>query len=140
MDIVGRIKKFIVTNSIPVTQFADNCNISRSTLSQLLGGRNKKVSDEIISKIHTTYPNLSIYWLLFGEGNMMSDNQVIGNGAGLFQDLMENSVDSDIPAQTIGDDKISNSREDVENLKRITKIVVFYNDNSYESFGPGRIV
>lgn len=70
MDFVNRLKKFLELKSIPVTQFADNCRIPRPTLSQLLNGRNKKVSDEVIGKIHDAYPNLSVLWLMFGEGQM----------------------------------------------------------------------
>lgn len=71
MDIVSRLKTFITYVSVPVTQFADNCGIARPTLSQLLNGRNKKVSDELISKIHHAYPDLSVLWLMFGEGEML---------------------------------------------------------------------
>lgn len=70
MDFVSRLKKFLEVSNIPVTQFADNCRIPRPTLSQLLNGRNKKVSDEVIGKIHEAYPDLSVLWLMFGEGNM----------------------------------------------------------------------
>ena len=37
---------------IAISQFADNCQIPRPTMSQILNGRNKKISDELISKIH----------------------------------------------------------------------------------------
>ena len=70
MDIVQRIKAFISSSGISVSQFADTSFIPRPTVSQLLNGRNKKVSDEIITKIHKAYPKLSISWLLFGEGEM----------------------------------------------------------------------
>lgn len=60
------IQKLGITNSV----FADNCGISRATLSQLLTGRNKKISDVIIGQIHTAYPALSVMWLLFNEGSM----------------------------------------------------------------------
>lgn len=76
MDIVNRLKEFINYLSIPVTQFADNCSIPRPTLSQLLNGRNKKVSDELIGKIHDAYPNLSVLWLMFGEGDMLHDSNI----------------------------------------------------------------
>ena len=76
MDIVSRLKKFITYAKVPVTQFADNCNIARPTLSQLLNGRNKKVSDELISKIHEAYPTLSVLWLMFGEGDMLTDKNI----------------------------------------------------------------
>ena len=70
MDFVSRLKQFLELKQIPITQFADNCRIPRPTLSQLLNGRNKKVSDEVIGKIHDAYPTLSILWLMFGEGEM----------------------------------------------------------------------
>lgn len=76
MDIVSRLKKFINYIGIPVTQFADNCNIPRPTLSQLLNGRNKKVSDEFIGKIHDVYPDLSVLWLMFGEGSMLHNSNI----------------------------------------------------------------
>jgi transcriptional regulator with XRE-family HTH domain len=59
-------------SNIAYSVFADTCGIARPTLSQLLTGRNKKVSDEIISKIHKAYPRLSIMWLMFGEGAMLN--------------------------------------------------------------------
>ncbi len=62
------IQKLGVTNSI----FAENCEISRATLSQLLTGRNQKISNVIINKIHEAYPQVSILWLLFNEGEMFS--------------------------------------------------------------------
>ncbi len=76
MDLVSRLKHYLDSRQISITQFADECGIPRPTGSQLLAGRNKKVSDEIISKIHSAYPNLNIVWLMFGEGNMMTDGNI----------------------------------------------------------------
>ena len=52
MDIVDRLKQFIDYLEIPVTKFADNCEIPRPTLSQLTNGRNKSVRNELVEKIH----------------------------------------------------------------------------------------
>ena len=68
MDLVNRLKFFLEKNNIAISQFADTCGIPRPTLSQILNGRNKKISDELISKIHAAYPALSVLWLMFGEG------------------------------------------------------------------------
>lgn len=78
MDFVNRLKTFMNSQSIGSTQFADACKIPRPTMSQILSGRNKKISDEVISKIHGAYPSLSVLWLLFGEGNMLvaENNQI----------------------------------------------------------------
>ncbi len=71
MDIVSRLKRFLEDTGISNSQFADTCEIPRPTLSQLLNGRNKKVSDEVIGKIHRAYPSLNVMWLMFGDGEML---------------------------------------------------------------------
>lgn len=85
MDIVARLKMFLEQTGISNSQFADTCEIPRPTLSQLLNGRNKKVSDEVIGKIHRAYPTLNVMWLMFGDGDMLvsgaSPIQGTDNGA-----------------------------------------------------------
>lgn len=76
MDLVSRLKQYLDSRQISVTQFADECSIPRPTASQLLAGRNKKVSDEIIGKIHQCYPDLNIIWLMFGEGSMSTGTNI----------------------------------------------------------------
>lgn len=71
MDFVNRLKLFMENGDISISQFADTCRIPRPTMSQILNGRNKKVSDELIAKIHAAYPELSVLWLMFGEGTML---------------------------------------------------------------------
>lgn len=76
MDIVDRLKQFIDYLDIPVTKFADNCEIPRPTLSQLTNGRNKSVRNELVEKIHRAYPDLSMIWLMFGEGDMLHNENI----------------------------------------------------------------
>ena len=64
--VAERMKSFIEYKGISVTQFADATKIQRSSMSQILGGRNQKISINTIGKIHSAYPDLSIYWLLYG--------------------------------------------------------------------------
>lgn len=75
-NIAFRLKFLIENLGISSSQFADKCDIARPTLSQLLTGRNKKISNLIIEQIHAAYPELSILWLLFGEGEMWSGPMV----------------------------------------------------------------
>ena len=185
MDIVSRIKLFLNQNGIANSQFADTCEIPRPTLSQLLNGRNKKVSDEVLTKIHNAYPALNMMWLLFGDGEMFGPNQ---NSA--FSDAqtqlhenaekitspdssVENSLrpqinfgesdatftrhdskrDAATPtpttpsalsmalqniARTVGKNSTVNPAKPSTDGRRIVSIMVFYNDNSFESFTPGR--
>lgn len=178
MDIVSRLKEFINYEQVAITQFADNCKIPRPTLSQLLNGRNKKVSDELIKKIHEAYPNLSVLWLMFGEGTMLSEENIKisePKNASLFGFDSMQDIENDANAPQIDFEKnfteneANNSEESQNGLsglnsipislqasgnlgnpsqetlefnsyekKRIVNIIVYYDDNSFESFVPGQ--
>ncbi len=87
MDIISRLKLFLDQNGISNSQFADTCEIPRPTITQLLKGRNKKVSDEVISKIHLAYPALNIMWLMFGDGEMFVSQDANSSGNPVAQNL-----------------------------------------------------
>lgn len=161
MDIVGRIKKFLNEKNITVSQFADGCGISRPTMSQLLNGRNKKVSDEIISKIHFAFPTLSIVWLMFGEGEMFSEksddiaqpreNLIFAddsNDDSKHRNVVENlfseqnqvkpmyKPDSIVQTAVMQKSMKVESIEVEKPIRNVTKIIVYYSDNSFEEFVP----
>lgn len=73
MDIVSRLMKFRDFAKLSNSQFADRAGIPRPTLSQFLNGRNKRLSDDLTAKLHQAFPALNILWLLFGEGDMLTD-------------------------------------------------------------------
>lgn len=70
-NVAIRLKGFIEAEGLSNSQFADRCGIPRPSLSQLLTGRNKKISDVIVGQIHKAFPQLSVLWLMFGEGPMV---------------------------------------------------------------------
>ena len=158
MDIVSRIKTFLSINGIAYSIFADKCDIPRPTLSQLLNGRNKKVSNEVLDKIHVAYPELSMMWLMFGEGEMMSEigKNITNLQSSIFDENEEfnEDIESDDIKQNHGQDanpvvealqslsmnmvKTQDKSGSSENEKRIVNIMVFYSDNSFESFVPNK--
>lgn len=69
-NVAERLKTFIEMKGLSYSQFADKCGIPRPSLSQLITGRNKKINDSMVGQIHKEFPELSIVWLLFGEGQM----------------------------------------------------------------------
>ena len=168
MDIVQRIKAFISSSGISVSQFADTSFIPRPTVSQLLNGRNKKVSDEIITKIHNAYPKLSISWLLFGEGEMYisqsdstSSEQLHDSGEqqSLFsspfrvspqgfdksiaddftgEDAMESLKPNDISLGSIIEGSSVMPESSSSTDRKVVNIIVFYSDNSFEYFRPAQ--
>lgn len=158
MDIVSRIKTFLSINGIAYSIFADKCDIPRPTLSQLLNGRNKKVSNEVLDKIHVAYPELSMMWLMFGEGEMMSEigKNITNLQSSIFDeneefnediesdDIKQNHVQDANPVvealQSLSMNMVKTQEKSgsSENEKRIVNIMVFYSDNSFESFVPNK--
>lgn len=67
MDLVSRLNKYIAQNSLTASQVADRTGIPRPSLSQILSGRNRKISNEVIMRLHQSFPDLDMMWLLFGE-------------------------------------------------------------------------
>ena len=158
MDIVSRIKTFLSLNGIAYSIFADKCDIPRPTLSQLLNGRNKKISNEVLDKIHVAYPELSMMWLMFGEGEMMSEigKNITNLQSSIFDeneefnediesdDIKQNHVQDANPVvealQSLSMNMVKTQEKSgsSENEKRIVNIMVFYSDNSFESFVPNK--
>lgn len=100
LNVAIRLKGFIDSEGLTHSQFADRCGIPRPSLSQLLSGRNKKISDVIVGQIHKAFPRLSVLWLLFGEGPMLTSDssdsgfqpeigQSLDSGLDLFSDTAE---------------------------------------------------
>lgn len=179
-SIFERLKKFLDATALTSSQFADAANIPRPTFSQLLSGRNKKVSDEIFRKLHEAFPQLSIPWLMFGEGAMLNSGYNIAGeeitpviSDGTISEMSAPDIsnqNADNPNFTINPPENGNcgnlnvekndiqpaicidteSIEAIQTIKklaieawekskstrRVVRITVFYDDSSYESFGP----
>lgn len=168
-NIAFRLKFLIENLGISSSQFADKCGITRPTLSQLLTGRNKKISNLIIEQIHSSYPTLSILWLLFGEGDMWSttDSRDINDNGNPLEPLSSNkaqnhgydesssvkNADENQEILTSGQSRISKSKEnavnpmqndakdsDNEEVNRCLKNTGFLNEINKFSQKPRRVV
>ncbi|MBD5182908.1 MAG: hypothetical protein HDS99_03835 [Bacteroidales bacterium] len=158
-----RIKDFIEYLQISNSQFADKAGIPRPTLSQLLHGRNKTISDLLIQKLHDAFPDLNLMWLLFGKGDMIvniqnqmnlqgNENETLVNSVTkednsmandqLFSYMVSPADDSSAPTQPKteaypkeGDKSEVPSGTNPKN-RRVKSIIVFYTDNSFQTFYP----
>lgn len=165
-NIAIRLKGFMDSIEMTSSQFADQCGIARPTLSQLLTGRNKKISDVLVGQIHKAFPRLSVVWLLFGEGEMLtplpSEAEPEPELSPLFSDT-EKFVDdesemnnySNLSALNEGkkvasirmnkeietDKKTKELESEIEkmrrNPRRVTHITIYYDDSTFETFYPG---
>lgn len=92
-SIASRLKSFMDSEGLSNSQFADECGIPRPSLSQLLSGRNKKISDVIVGQIHSRFPNLSVLWLMFGEGDMLTKTERSYSESGFTPDSLYSDID-----------------------------------------------
>ena len=159
-NVAVRLKLFMDQMGISNSQFADQCGIPRPSLSQLLNGRNKKISDVIVRQIHDRYPELSVLWLMFGEGNMLNPTPLSSALASEGEKFMDDDTDDDenfeqneltIPLN-MSQTSINKAVKDVfktteiigkidknsSNPRKVRSITVFYDDNSYETFIPSK--
>lgn len=120
MDLVNRLKHFMDASQVTISQFSDRCGIPRPTMSQLLNGRNKRISDEVINKIHAAYPNLSILWLMFGEGTMDVNGNIEISEAQKQQIQADISVQHpEIEADITNRVPLSTFTDNIENRKKL---------------------
>lgn len=66
-----RIREILSSRKLTSTQFADAIGVARPVVSHILSGRNKP-SLEVVQKISAAFPDLSLAWLLSGEGSMLA--------------------------------------------------------------------
>lgn len=143
----NRLKQFLTVENISQSQFADSINIVRATVSHVLSGRNYP-SYDFLKALMTRYPRLNIEWLIFGRGKMYKDTTVSEQPKAdttLFDDMPhESSIPDEIaPTNEEAIDKIQRQNDNntlgnianaVVNQKNICKIVVFFDDNTFQEF------
>lgn len=157
-NVATRLKLFIDSVELTNSQFADKCGIPRPSLSQLLSGRNKKLSDVVVKQIHDQFPDLSVLWLMFGEGEMLvpkpinpalmseaekfmdnypAENENVNlNGLNTF-DFSANATDNQRNKGDFANVNISTQiAQNKPNPRKVVRITIFYDDNSYETFTP----
>lgn len=122
-ELVERLAEYLECKGISRSQFADRCNIPRPTVSQMLSGRNKKIGHEILIAIHNAFPDLSMQWLVFGEGNYSTENK---STTSLENALFANESDNQSEYSIV--------KPFQQSSKEITKIVVFFSDNSFAEY------
>lgn len=135
--IIDRINFFIRESGLTRSQFADACGIPRPTISQILCGKNKKIGDDVISIIHKTYPKIPMLWLLFGEGDMPEFPKV--DDVSIFEKKMPITCENaNLSASNFAEpNNLAMQRRGVHQ-KKISKIVVFFDDNSFEEYYLGK--
>ena len=124
-------------------QFASAIGIQRAAMSHIISGRNNPSLD-VMTKILHRYPQINPDWLLLGKGEMLRDNTPA-------MEPVDNIAKNPPQIQVVPDHQelpFQESRKELENSekawavsverlsKTVSKIMVFYSDNTYDTFVP----
>ena len=136
-------------------QFAEKIDISPSSLSHILNGRNKP-SLEVVMKIHKACSYVSLPWLLYGEGEMETqENGSVSEESSISGVMMldespifasngaedsENRKEMELRTPVYAPKEIV--REEVKYIekpaRKITEIRIFFDNGTYETFRPDK--
>jgi DNA-binding XRE family transcriptional regulator len=116
-DFVDRIDQILKFHDLSASVFADTIGVQRSSISHLLAGRNKP-SLEFVLKVIASFPDVDLYWLLYGEGSFPKKGKASPSAGTLLQSVVQ--------------DEVSGGSSPV--AQDIDKIVIFYSDGSFKSY------
>ena len=135
-----RILQFLKEENKSSAQFADEIGVQPSGISHIISGRNNPSLDFVI-KMLERYNYLSTDWLLFGKGEMynIKQNPSLFDEYNTFSDHRDNmfkQVDNiDVTThQTVAKPQTPEATEKNYEQKSVSKIVWFYDDNTFEEF------
>ena len=155
-----RLQQFLAAENITQAQFADEIGVARASVSHIIAGRNKPGFD-FIQNMSRRYPDLNLEWLIQGKGRMYkeeradrpvaaepADGQLFANipatpeppASPAVETPRETSVPAPLSATKQEKQVVENKQDSIVLPKatqqpkdrKITRIVVFYDDNTYQ--------
>ncbi|MCQ2182135.1 MAG: helix-turn-helix domain-containing protein [Bacteroidales bacterium] len=148
-----RLQQFLNAENISQSQFADTIGVARASVSHILAGRNKPGFD-FIESTSRHYPTLNLDWLIMGTGKMYKSPQpsnplpeppaAIPQTGTLMLEEPEEDFETPEPVRNTPLRQIQVSApspkattsiaklQTAENKRNIKKIVVFYDDNTFQ--------
>lgn len=122
-----------------VTQqrFAEMLGISASSLSSIMNGRTQPTANHVLA-IHKVFPNISLNWLMCGEGEMYA--QEVSKPAEGEPDLFTNvSIATNNP---VAEAPVAVAPQIIREIvykdkppRQITEIRIFFDDGTFETYG-----
>lgn len=84
MGITNRIKQFIDYQGISMRMFCESIGMANGAFAKV-----KSIGSETLLKIYSAYPNISLEWLITGEGTMFKTKQNVASNAALLEIIKE---------------------------------------------------
>lgn len=146
-----RLQYLLELEGLNQAQFADMIGVGRASISHILNGRNNPGYD-IIQSILKKFPDINPDWLILGKGKPYREKS--GAPSTLF-DTAEGRTQSDNTISVAQENKPQLVENDKNNIvlsgsephdnhlnhdkpgcvqRKITRITVYYDDNTFEEF------
>jgi len=133
-----RLIKFLKSQNISYSKFADEIKVQRSSISHIISGRNNP-SLELIQKILSKYENLNSDWLILGKGDMYKVNNEISLFDNLYSSPNLKTNNINLENEKIKMTSPINSEVNIDNQRHlIKKIILIYNDNTFEELNNSK--
>ena len=134
---IARLQKIMNYYEINASTLADSLGVLRSSISHLLSERNKPSLDFVI-KITEKYPEIDLYWLLYGKGSFPKEEPREEPKEKLPPKKVTPIAPPEIPFPPIepAQEKAIEKNVPLKDIpkKEVQKIIFFYKDNSFEIF------
>lgn len=140
-----RILKIMDREGLTPSKFAEAIGIQRSAMSHIISGRNNPSLDVLI-KILERFTYVDSDWLLFGKGEMMREK--VSSEPELLVNMSVNPTEvqpvSEYRKEMRVDTPVNNTKHSAiepiihidRTSKNVSKIMIFYSDNTFETFTP----
>ena len=134
---IARLQKIMNYYEINASTLADSLGVLRSSISHLLSERNKPSLDFVL-KITEKYPEIDLYWLLYGKGSFPKEEPREEPKEKLPPKKVTPIAPPEIPIPPIEppQEKPIEKNVPLKDIpkKGVQKIIFFYKDNSFEIF------
>jgi len=143
-DFIKRLELLMEHFSMNASSFADKIGVQRSSISHLLSGRNKPSLD-FVMKIMDLFPEVNLYWILNGKGNLLKDEVDFSEQFKPKDEDDHAPISNQILASEKNIEKESEvviSKNKVPQLQNLNpnpdifKIVIFYKNGTFKDFNP----
>ena len=122
-----RLQKILDFYGVTATLFSEKIAFNRSTISHLLSGRNKP-SLEFVMKVLQTYPEVDLYWLLYGKGSFPTPSNKVNT------QIKATSKQNTLPGVEAENSVFENMALKNSNTSAIERIILCYKDGTFKQY------
>lgn len=145
-----RIKQIMENENLTPAKFADRLQINRAVVSHILNGRNNPSLD-VVMKILGDMDYINPEWLLNGIGSMYKDGVNIDSIPKELDLFTQNTIKPDeqpVKSEFLKENEFKThnkpsytvENKQIESIKvpdkKITQLIIYYSDNTFETFIP----